>query len=751
MILTKIFLIFLTLDSAQLSIIVNPSPVANVTYGNPLSFQCIFPPNWASGSLNIPGEMGFKFAIFKGACLVPSDKQADYSVSCDGDTITFGIQRPSDGQIWRCTSSDANNFNEHGTVTVSLQPDPPVITLQNTAYRIREGSNLTIPCTFSGAPIYNVTWEHDTGVIHWSNNNNPLLLSFNNISRSASGHYTCNVAVIFKGNYTASKTVNLVVEYPPTLKSSNDTTTNEGGGIITFTCDISLDGIPRNYSALYWQHWIGNKMIRELHSDNFPNPSSKRYTLTLTSVTYNDTGRYVCLLGNGIANLKGEINQTANVDLVVQAKPRILQTKPEYHCKVGKNFSLQFEIIGNPAFHSLIVNEGEATNRFRKVETKRPVAVNIYNTVVHMDGTIVKMDFDQIKSKFRTTYQLIAENLMGKATHPFVIEGHDFPSEPFHIHFKEFESSALLEWSALTPDLDMTYEVIVKSPREVDVERIEGNNSEVYTHKLTHLDLKSIYILQLCTTNAIGKNCSSTFKMKMGEIQSTSLKVSANEMSLSETTLIVIVVIGGVGLVSILVFILIVKKRKPRKRTSSLLSLERYNESMGRNSYLTQKMTNDFDTAGSNGESVARSPETYLTPQWMTSPQSDSSLRQMRSEGNEYASVDDPAILKMSSQRKDNGKFQLNGGFSMSPQLPRRSFNNVDPRSDYLTMGRDLEGAFKSQTSSSVENKLYQKPTGEGFEFTQYLTVGDENERVNLEVQSGGYSEVNYRKKSVPK
>ncbi|XP_062592586.1 uncharacterized protein LOC134254031 [Saccostrea cucullata] len=575
MIFIRILLVFLTLESAYSSVIVNPSPVANVTYGTPLFFQCTFSPNWTSASLNIPGNIGFEFAIFKGACSVHSDKQADYSVSCDGDTITFGIQRPSDGQTWRCTYADTNNVKEHGTTTVNLQPDPPVITLQNSVYRIREGSNLTIPCTFSGAPIYNVTWEHATGVTHWSNDTKTLLLSFNNISRSASGDYTCNVSVIYKGNYTASKTVNLVVGYPPTLKSSNETITDEGEGNVTFTCEISVDGLPRNYSELYWQQWIGNNMIRELPSDNSINPSSKRYTLSLTSVTYNDTGSYVCLLGNGIANLKGEVNQTAKVDLVVQGKPRILHALPEYHCTVGKNFSLQFEIIGHPSVHSsIIVKNGETGHQFRKVDTKRPVSVNIYNIAVNIDGMVVEMDFNQIKNKFRTTYQLIAENSMGRTTNTFVIEGHDFPIEPFHIHFKEFESSALLEWSALTPDLDMTYEAIVnKSSRDVTIDRIEGNNFDLYEHKLKDLEINSIYILQLCTTNAIGKNCSSTFKIKTNELQSSSCKVSANEMSLSETTLIVIVVIGGVGFVSILVFILIVRKRKLKNRSKNFVAI----------------------------------------------------------------------------------------------------------------------------------------------------------------------------------
>ena len=132
---------------------------------------------------------------------------------------------------------------------------------------------------------------------------------------------------------------------PPILKSSNDTTVNEGAEAVSLVCEILVDGYPRNYSDLYWQHWIGNQLIRELASDTNPIiPTSKKYTLTLKSVSsshnigvkcilfssiltslnsfvkqnFNDTGHYVCLIGNGISNLDGKVEQTAQVELVVQ-------------------------------------------------------------------------------------------------------------------------------------------------------------------------------------------------------------------------------------------------------------------------------------------------------------------------------------------------------------------------------------------------------------------------------------------------
>jgi hypothetical protein len=72
---------------------------------------------------------------------------------------------------------------------------------------------------------------------------------------------------------------------PPTVKPSNDTTVNEGSGPVSLACEISKDGYPRNYSDLYWQHWIGNQLIRELASDSHPTiPNTKTYILTLRSV-----------------------------------------------------------------------------------------------------------------------------------------------------------------------------------------------------------------------------------------------------------------------------------------------------------------------------------------------------------------------------------------------------------------------------------------------------------------------------------
>ncbi|XP_056009736.1 uncharacterized protein LOC125678085 isoform X2 [Ostrea edulis] len=765
-VISGIFLLLFIRGETECTVLVQPSPIANVTYGKPLYFNCTFSPSWESATLNIPGESGFKFAIFNGgSCNIPNDKRADYSIACHGNTLTYGIMKPRDNTIWRCTFS-SSSVTEHGNTTVSLQADKPVIFPQRNTYTIIEGSNISIPCTFTGAPIYNTTWEHDNIVLQWSDQTQPLVLSLQNVSRSAAGNYTCNVTVTFKGYYTASNTVDLIVEYPPTLKPSNDTTVNEGTGTVSLACEILVDGYPRNYSDLYWQHWIDDQLIRELASDTHSTvPATKKYHLTLKSVSYNDTGRYMCLMGNGISNFDGSVEQTAEVELFVQAIPRMLRSKHEYHSHVGKTLKLQFQSVGHPEVHYLInFLSGDTTIPFNETETLSTMDVDINDKVVKMNGTTLEMDFSKIRHRFRTRYQLIAENSMGRVTHNFLVQGHDFPSKPFHIHFKEYEASAFLEWEAVSPDLDMTYEVILKNYTGDDILNIiPGSNANIYEYWLTNLTLNTDNILLLCTTNVVGRNCSSTFKIKMDKPLSITLQ--ANQV-ISETTLIPVVV-GCVGLPSILVFILIAWNRRKHCKSRSLVSLERQNASLGRNSYSMQRLTNDYGSSENNRErTLDLSTDTYLTQQCLISPESQSQSPSCQSnvDANEYASVDDHTVMKMAAQRNHNvGTFQLNGDKPMStgsvPSLPSRATHNANqtmvtpdttPGNECMAMGKRA-GIPKSHMSPSLLLKLPNQPVSEDCDITHYVSINDEDDKKSPEVQNGGHGEDKHPKKYIRK
>ena len=94
---------------------------------------------------------------------------------------------------------------------VFLWIELPSVSPQKQTYVVKEGEDASLSCHFTGAPILNVTWIHNNKALKWSTTNQPYLLNFQNVSRAATGNYTCEVTVNYKGTYSASETFNLVV------------------------------------------------------------------------------------------------------------------------------------------------------------------------------------------------------------------------------------------------------------------------------------------------------------------------------------------------------------------------------------------------------------------------------------------------------------------------------------------------------------------------------------------------------------
>lgn len=62
---------------------------------------------------------------------------------------------------------------------------------------------------------------------------------------------------------------------------------NEASTLVNFTCTIQSHGVPSNFIAMYWQHWVGNRTVRNLTSDigiSRLDPASLTFLLSLPSV-----------------------------------------------------------------------------------------------------------------------------------------------------------------------------------------------------------------------------------------------------------------------------------------------------------------------------------------------------------------------------------------------------------------------------------------------------------------------------------
>nr|XP_022328645.1 uncharacterized protein LOC111127656 isoform X3 [Crassostrea virginica] len=719
------------------SIIVEPSPDVNVSYGKPMYFNCTCSTGWKAVVLRVPGEIGFKFAIFNGgSCQVPFEKRTHFSVGCYGDKTKFGILQPVDNTTWQCLCSYHDNTDETMNTRVNRIPELPSISPQKQTYVVKEGEDASLSCHFTGAPILNVTWIHNNKALKWSTTNQPYLLNFQNVSRAATGNYTCEVTVNYKGTYTASETFNLVVLYPPTLKSGNDTTEIEGIAMVTLTCEIAEHGNPANYSNPHWQHWIGDILIRNLSSNSLM--TTQGFSLILKSVTIYDSGRYVCLISNGVPDYSGNWEQSDDTELTIQGIPRILQTQKEYYAQVGKVFRIKHECVGIPETSSFGIEKNNTLSElllYNTTETIKFVNVHVYDTTVEMSGRSLETNFGTVKDRFKSSFQLIATNSIGTAKQTLFVEAHEFPSEPFHIHIEKYSSHILVEWEGAILDSDIIYELLIKNYSGDDkIFRYPGSNSKIYK---TNLTINGDIIIQICTTNVLGKNCSSTFKVKRGNKPKYEAALS-NEMS--KTTWVTLVVFGAIGFLNILAcaVFLTSRKRKITRKSSTLSSLKRHNYSLERNNYALHRVDSKDQRKDYSGNTNPTF-ETYLTPDSMTSQKAGLS-QQFSMDGNEYASVDDPAILKMRPKRRHhNGLYDMNrnsNGKAEVPNLPARP--NQDENA-YLTTesaphGEEWENdaTINSSGSPSLLLEMASETGDENREITQYLTCMTENEKETL-------------------
>uniref|UniRef100_A0A8W8L1F9 Ig-like domain-containing protein n=1 Tax=Magallana gigas TaxID=29159 RepID=A0A8W8L1F9_MAGGI len=219
------------LGMKESTILIEPAPIANATYGKPLNFTCTCPDPWQSAALKILGKNGFKFATFKDVyCQVPIDRERFYSVACSGNTITFGILHPVDNVTWQCIFAH-NSVNIGNNVTkVNINRDPPTLKPSNKT-TVREGtSDVRLFCDVvtdgNPAKYSNLIWQHwigNTFIRKLDPDNLPngspiktFSLTVQSISFNDIGTYIClTTSSGVGGNITQSASTELVVEAIP--------------------------------------------------------------------------------------------------------------------------------------------------------------------------------------------------------------------------------------------------------------------------------------------------------------------------------------------------------------------------------------------------------------------------------------------------------------------------------------------------------------------------------------------------------
>ncbi|KAJ8307697.1 hypothetical protein KUTeg_014747 [Tegillarca granosa] len=170
----------------------------------------------------------------------------------------------------------------------------PIITLDTTNITVEEGDYLSRQCYAIGNPTPSIKWYRGNSELI-SGIGTSAALVFSNIDRNQTDSYLCKATATGKRNFESSKSVSVVVYYPPSvtvaLQNASENTTN-----VVFTCNA--DGFPTNYTYHGWNHYIGNTLVRA-YTEFTTMLSDSNRKITIPKVTFKDTGTYHCVVENG--------------------------------------------------------------------------------------------------------------------------------------------------------------------------------------------------------------------------------------------------------------------------------------------------------------------------------------------------------------------------------------------------------------------------------------------------------------------
>ncbi|XP_062965251.1 carcinoembryonic antigen-related cell adhesion molecule 6-like isoform X1 [Cynocephalus volans] len=260
-------------------------------------------------------------------------------LSLDNRTLTLLSVKRNDTGRYECEIQNpvSTSRSDAFTLNISYGPDTPTISPPDSSYH--PGANLSLFCYAASNPPAQYSW-----LINGRPQQSTQELIIPNITVNDSGSYTCLAYNSATGlNRTTVKTITVSAELPKPSITSNNSHPVEDEDSVALTCE------PETQDTTYvW--WINGQRLQvsprlDLSLDN--------RTLTLLSVTRNDTGPYECETQNPVSTSRSDAF-TLNISYGPDT-PTISPPDSSYH--PGANLSLFCYAASNPpAQYSWLIN-----------------------------------------------------------------------------------------------------------------------------------------------------------------------------------------------------------------------------------------------------------------------------------------------------------------------------------------------------------------------------------------------------------
>nr|XP_031839557.1 lachesin-like isoform X1 [Nomia melanderi] len=222
-------------------------------------------------------------------------KTKNQSQSRDEEEATSRLHirqlREADRGCYMCQLNTKPMLSQLGCVDVLVPPDILSSGTSEGEVSVQEGENATLSCNASGRPPPRVHWRRENPLISGVNQSGEKL-EFTRVNRKQMGAYLCIASNEVPP--AVSKRVSLRVNFPPSVKASNDFLSSPLNTNVSLICLI--EAYPKTINLWTKQGQVIMSGGRyEINERGDPNEEWKTtIELKIKRLEKNDTGAYTC-------------------------------------------------------------------------------------------------------------------------------------------------------------------------------------------------------------------------------------------------------------------------------------------------------------------------------------------------------------------------------------------------------------------------------------------------------------------------
>ncbi|CAC5384326.1 unnamed protein product [Mytilus coruscus] len=366
---------------------------------------------------------------------------------------------------------------------------------------------------------------------------------------------TCKASNIISSNVSSSTLLN--IKYAPSVGVENQTF-QQRDTVRNVQC--SIQGNPSEYTYINCSHKsFYGVTIREL-------PIGQNGILTLPEVpmefVYQDSGIYVCTVGNGILGTNGQEKQTGYGFVRIKAQPVFLKSNVKKMTgMIGKSVNVNIYVFSEPKYTFIKWYRNTTplsqSAKFSMLEKIMIVDDDFHDKGVQLDGYKLTLVINAFRIEDATFYRLLLSNGIGDLVEHFMfLEIGNIPQTPTNITVVSVgETRLTIQWVPVDEDFHLIYHIEHKLSisstwirNEINVRDIEiGNTKLLYT--LVGLQISTYYDVRILAENSFNKSLPSAIitvqtLSKANALQSASIPMVALGTSSTIITIVAWLVLG---------------------------------------------------------------------------------------------------------------------------------------------------------------------------------------------------------------